>query len=239
MTSSFRGRRASSLAFSAVCAGIVLGQSTNPVSHEREDGIPVTDPLVVAKCGRCHARDEHGNMQRLSWERTTPEGWQQALRRMILANGVTLTTAEARSIVKYLSTAHGLSPEEARPVMYDAERRVHDETGLGNDYLRIACSKCHGLARSLSWRRSPQDWRELAATHTTQYKVPPSEEAVTFLAKANTLHTPEWAAWSARPRTPELAGRWLLTASVPGRGKYYGEMQVEAAASTNSTPASA
>ena len=32
-------------------------------------------------------------MQRISWERTTPEGWQEALKRMILVDGVTLTPA--------------------------------------------------------------------------------------------------------------------------------------------------
>ena len=52
--------------------------------------------------------------------------------------------------------------------------------------------------------------------------------AFTFLP----LHTPEWDAWIARARAPNLAGRWLLTASIPGRGKYYGEMQVQPADST-------
>ena len=45
---------------------------------QTEVGIPVTDPLVLAKCGTCHAADEQGNLQRISWERATPEGWQDA-----------------------------------------------------------------------------------------------------------------------------------------------------------------
>jgi quinohemoprotein amine dehydrogenase len=197
-------------------AAIVLGQ-----------GIPVTDPLVIAKCASCHARDDHGNMHRISWERTTPEGWQDALKRMIVVNGVSLTPPEARSIVKYLSTYHGLAPEEAKPVMYDAERRIHEETNIPSENVRRACTKCHTFARALSWRRSLEDWKQFADLHAARFKFPPNDEAVAFLAKAAALHTPEWDAWSARTRTADLTGRWLLTASVPGRGKYYGEMRVQ------------
>ena len=35
-------------------------------------------------------------------------------------NGLQLDANEARSILKYLSTNHGLAPEEAKPVMYMA-----------------------------------------------------------------------------------------------------------------------
>jgi quinohemoprotein amine dehydrogenase len=201
----------------------------SPVRALGEEGIPVTDPLVKAKCGSCHASDERGNMQQISWERTTPEGWQEVLKRMIVVNGVMLTPSEARSLVKYLSAKHGLAPEEARIVMYEAERRIHDEAKMGNENLRTACAKCHGLARSFSWRRSSDDWKQLAQTHVTRYKAPLNEEAMAFLAKTAPLHTPEWAAWSARARSKNLAGRWLVTAYVPGRGKYYGEMNAKVA----------
>jgi quinohemoprotein amine dehydrogenase len=215
-------RLAQSLPVCMLFAGIVWGQSSVP-----EAGIPVTDPLVLAKCGSCHARDEHGNMQRISWERTTPEGWQEALKRMILVDGVSLTPAEARAIVKYLSASHGLAPEEAKPLMYDIERRIHPETSIPNDNVGHACARCHSFARSLSWRRSPDDWKQLADMHATRLKLPVNEEAIAFLAKAAPLHTPEWDAWSAHTRTPNLAGRWLVTASIQGRGKYYGELQVQ------------
>jgi len=147
------------------------------------------------------------------------------LKRMILGNGVMLTAPEARSMVKYLSSSHGLAPEEARTVQYDAERRIHDETKMANENLSNACTKCHALARTLSWRRSTDDWKQLADTHLTRYKVPLNEEATAFLAKAAPLHTPEWTTWSARSHRPNLAGLWLVSAYVPGRGKYYGEMK--------------
>src|SRR5580704_3928206 len=218
-------RRLAGLAVLTLFAGTVYGQS----SPAAEAGIPVNDPLVIAKCGKCHTRDENGNMQRISWERTTPEGWQNALRRMILANGVAVTPPEARLIVKYLSASHGLAPEEARPVLYSAERRIHEETNIPNTNLRNACAKCHAFALPLSWRRSQDDWKQFADSHATRHSFPPNAEAVAFLAKAAPLHTPEWEAWSARTLSPTLAGRWLVTASVRGRGKFYGEMQVEQA----------
>src|SRR5215467_6814344 len=74
-----------------------------------EEGIPVTSQLVISRCGGCHTKDEHGNMLRISWERATPEGWEQAIKRMVRLRGVRLTPDEGRSILKYLATYHGLA----------------------------------------------------------------------------------------------------------------------------------
>src|SRR5260370_13806862 len=146
--------------YCALFIGVVSGQTTGtlPVAETlREKGIPVTEPLVIAKCGSCHARDERGNMERISWARATPESWQSALKQMSLLNGVSLTPPEARSMVKYLSMNHGLAPEEAKPVMYDAERRIYEEITIPNDNLRNTCARCHAFARLLSWRRASDD----------------------------------------------------------------------------------
>jgi quinohemoprotein amine dehydrogenase len=215
-----------------------------------EEGIPVTDPVVLSKCGGCHIKDAKGNLSRISWERATPEQWEEALKRMIRLNGVRLEPGEAKAIIKYLSTYHGLAPEEAKPVMYLAEKRIQDETIIPNDTLRGACANCHPLARPLSWRRSAEDWKLLANLHIALYpqadeafrlginaggfeehgkppEVPPVDDALAYLGKTAPLHTPEWAAWRARMRAPKLAGRWLVTANILGRGKYYGELEVE------------
>lgn len=204
----------------------LVAQTSDGPRGASEPGIPVTDPLVIAKCGTCHPQDERGNMERLSWERTTPEGWQEALKKMILEKRVSLTPAEARSIVRYLSTNHGLAPEESRPVMHYAERRIHDETERP---LR-GCAKCHSAARPLSWRRSMADWKQLADSHITQYKMPVDEQALAFLGRAAPLHTPEWASWSARTTRATVIGRWLVTAHARGHGAYIGELQVGAGA---------
>ena len=41
-----------------------------------DGGIPVTSDLVQRVCGSCHRVDEQGRMSRISYQRTTPEGWQ-------------------------------------------------------------------------------------------------------------------------------------------------------------------
>ncbi|HEY6342862.1 MAG TPA: quinohemoprotein amine dehydrogenase subunit alpha [Bryobacteraceae bacterium] len=205
--------------------GLLLSQAANKAL--REEGIPVTDPLVMAKCRACHARDERGNMERISWERTTPEGWQEALKKMVLEKRVELTPVEARSIVKSLSATHGLAPEEAKPVMYYPERRVWDESSIGAEQPLGACTECHAAARPLSWRRSAEDWTKLADSHVTQYKVKGSDAAIAFLSRTAPLHTADWVKWSARGSPPNPAGRWLATAHLQGRGKYVGEMQVD------------
>ena len=212
-----------------------------------EEGIPVTDQLVVSKCGTCHARDQKGNLSRISWERTTPEGWQQAIKRMVRLNGLTLSQSDSRAILKYLATYHGLAPEEAKPVMFLAEHRSIDEKEPPQE-LRGVCNYCHAYTRALTWRRPKSDWLMLENMHMAQFitaeaalrhssflspptSVPnapePGEVAADYLAKTVPLHTPEWAAWRARLRAPRLAGKWLVRASVPGRGRYFGELDIE------------
>lgn len=202
-----------------LCAGTASAQSG-------EQGIPVTNPVVIAKCGSCHAADAHGVMQRISFGRTTPEGWQAVVKDMILVRNLSVTPEEARTIVKYLSTAQGLAPEEARPVMFEVERRVHDETGI-TESLRRACARCHNMARALSWHRSADEWKQFLSSHAETYKVKPNDvtEALTLLTSAAPLHTPAWD--SRNSHGADLAGGWLLTASMPGHGSFYGDMQVE------------
>jgi len=147
-----------------------------------------------------------------------------------------------------------LAPEEAKPIMYYAEHRIQDETNIPSDNVRGACTNCHPMARPLSWRRSSEDWRYLANLHIALYPQAdesfrlginaggfdderhhldpgaplPVDDALAYLSKTAPLDTPEWAAWRARMRTPRLAGRWIVSANVPGRGKFYGDMEVAA-----------
>ena len=88
-------RKAFRLAAVLSLAAAALAQ-TPPPAAPPQDGIPVTNKLVVDKCGGCHKADAKGNLTRISWMRTTPEGWELATKRMIRLNGVTLTPAEAR-----------------------------------------------------------------------------------------------------------------------------------------------
>jgi quinohemoprotein amine dehydrogenase len=198
-----------------------------------EEGIPVVDLLVKEKCGGCHTSDDRGNMQRISWERATPEAWELAIQRMILLYDVELTSAEKLHLIQYLSTQHGLAPEEAEGVTYDVERRIHEETGAPSTVIK-ACNKCHNFARVMSWRRSIDDWKELSQAHMLRYNAGANDETIAFLAKAAPLHTPEWTAWIGRTTDKNPAGRWLVTACVLGRARYFGEMLVDSVGSDGS-----
>jgi len=226
-------------------------EATKASEETLEEGIPVTSQLVISKCGTCHARDQKGNLSRISWERTTPEGWQEAIKRMVRLNGVTLSQSDSRAILKYLATYHGLAPEEAKPVMFLAEHRSIDESEAPEE-LRGVCNYCHAYSRALTWRRPTAEWLMLENMHMAQFitaeptfrhslflgvsrsnpNAPePGEIAADYLGKKAPLHTPEWSAWRARLTAPRLAGRWLLKAYFPGRGKYYGELMIEQGAS--------
>lgn len=237
-------------------ASVVVAQvDTKPAGSdpadwkETDEGIPVADALTVEKCGACHAADDKGNLSRISWVRATPEGWAQTIKRMVKLNGAVVSSDEARKIVQYLGTYHGLAPEEAKPVMYLVEKRIQDETNIPNDIIRQSCASCHAFAQPLSSRRSKREWALLQNMHVAlypqaeaQYNRPvqgetpqngpdgkpllPYQVALDWLSKNAGLHTPEWAAWAPRLRTPHLGGKWVVSAFLPGKGRYVGEMTI-------------
>jgi len=217
--------------------------------------IPVTDPLVVAKCSGCHSKDEKGNLSRISWLRSAPEGWQQALKRMVRLHGVAVTPDDARKIVQYLSDQQGLAPEEAKPGVYYFEKRHLDQEKFP-DVVREACVSCHPYGQAMNWRRAPEEWDLLVNMHIGYFPVvqwnsftgsprgggpggpggPPApgadtrtpvEKAIEQMKKDFPLQTKEWAEWTASRRQAKLAGRWLLSASQPGKGSFIGEVTIE------------
>jgi quinohemoprotein amine dehydrogenase len=228
-------------------------KAETPSKGAGEEGFPVTDQRVISKCSSCHARDAKGNMTRISWIRTTPEGWEEAIKRMVRLQGVSLEPDDARKILHYLSDEHGLAPEEAKPVEYFPEHRMIDEKVPNEDVTR-SCVACHALAKPLSWRRSADDWKLLINTHIALYpwvdsfnfqRQPPRpgqpapppdakqpvDQALAFLAQSGSLHSAEWSEWQASKRSPKLGGRWLVSGNQPGKGKFFGVMDIEAAPS--------
>jgi quinohemoprotein amine dehydrogenase len=227
---------------------------TTPSNSPDEAGFPVKDPLTLSKCGACHAPDAKGSMTRISYIRTTPEGWEEAIKRMVRLNGLQLTPEEARSILRYLSDYHGLAPEENEKIAYFTEHRIIDEKIPSPDVAH-ACAACHALAKPLSWHRTPADWKYLENMHIAFFpsvrytafdhahgepgaappKGPtPADQALEYIAKSSPLHTTEWAEWQASMQAPKLAGRWLISGSEPGRGRFFGEMTIEPSATGDS-----
>lgn len=232
-------------------ASLASAQSTpTEPETEKEPGIPVTDALTRTKCGTCHTPDDKNNLSRISWVRTTPEGWSQVIKRMVALNNLQITPEESRAVVRYLATNHGLAPEEAKPVMYLVEHRIVEETSIPNEAVRAACASCHAFAQPLSWRRSSYEWQLLQDFHIAlyaqaeaQYRRPvdergipqtgpppkgptPGDIALEYMRKTAPLQTSEWATWSAKMRPPRLEGTWLVTATAPGRGRYFGTLTI-------------
>jgi quinohemoprotein amine dehydrogenase len=228
---------------------------TTPADSPDTAGFPVKDSLTLSKCGACHAPDAKGNMSRISYIRTTPEGWEEAIKRMVRLNGLQLSPDEARSILRYLSDQHGLAPEENAKIAYFTEHRILDEK-IPSPEVAHACAACHALAKPLSWHRTPADWQYLENMHVAFFpsvrftafdhsrdrepgsappKGPtPAEQALEYIAKTSPLHTTEWAAWQASMQTPRIAGRWLISGNEPGKGPFFGEMTIEPSATGES-----
>ena len=226
--------------------------TTKPASTESDEGIPVTNERVKTLCGDCHSTDAKGRMSRISWRRTTPEGWQETIRRMATLHKVDLDPAAAREMVKYLADHHGLAPEEARPGAFEVERRMIDYRYTANADTAGTCSHCHSMGRVILQRRTGEDWDLLVAMHRGFYPLvdgqafrrfgPPSREpgpdgrppdnrhpmdkALAHLKSAFPLTTPAWTAWSATMRSPRLAGEWALSGSEVGEGPIYGRVTI-------------
>src|ERR1700676_1998527 len=108
---------------SGVLAMAILGGCVC-LAQDSSPGIPINDQLTIDKCGGCHPRDSNGMMRRISYIRTSPEVWEQAIKRMVRLNGLSIKPEEAHVILKYLSANNGLSPEEAKPSFWEAEHRM-------------------------------------------------------------------------------------------------------------------
>jgi len=134
-----------------------------------DDGIPVRNDLVRAKCGSCHASDARQRMSRISYRRATPENWERTIKRMVTLNKASLDPADARAILKYLADHQGLAPEEERPIAFEAERRMVEYTYAADKDTSDTCSSCHTMARVLAERRTREEWELLVAMHRGYY----------------------------------------------------------------------
>ncbi len=135
----------------------------------KDDGLPIRSELVLSKCGGCHKADDQKRLSRISYRRATPENWEHTIRRMVTLNKVALEPADARKILKYLADNQGLAPEEARPVAFEAERRMVDVSYDADKETATVCSSCHSVGRWQSERRTGEEWGLLLAMHRGYY----------------------------------------------------------------------
>jgi len=225
--------------------------AANAAAVKTDTGIPVTDPVVIKACSGCHRPDDKQQLSRISFRRTTPEGWERTITRMLALNNLKIDAQTARAVVKSLSNSHGLAPEEARRSLYEVERRLGDEE-FKAEALNGTCDSCHALGRILGQQRTKQDWDLLISMHRGWYPIidrqtfrrmgpaptgrdasgrppdlrHPSEKAADFLADTFPLETREWAAWSATMRPARIDGTWTLSGWETSKGPVYGKVVV-------------
>ncbi|MGH7677950.1 MAG: quinohemoprotein amine dehydrogenase subunit alpha [Gemmatimonadaceae bacterium] len=235
-------------------AGMIAAISAASAQGGRDTttGFEIKDELILRNCSGCHVKDSTGRLGRLSFMRKTPEGWETSIRRMMTLQGVNVQPADARAIVRYLSDNQGLAPAELRPGRFEVERRSIEHRYTADTRTENTCRACHSLGRVITQRRTRPEWELVVAMHRGYYPgvdnqgfrrggPPPPDSAgaphpmdvaITHLARAFPLRTPEWAAWSATMRPPPIEGTWILSGTEPGRGAFYGRLTI-----TNSGPA--
>jgi quinohemoprotein amine dehydrogenase len=160
-------RQSTRITLLLVLSSAVLFPSGARAEVAKPQGIPIDDPLVIRKCGGCHQRDANGMMGRLSYMRTSPEVWDQAIKRMIRLNGLSITPAELRDILRYLSNNNGLAPEEMKPGFFEVEHQTvgYQEDFTPNPAIQKTCNYCHSIGRVLAQRRTREDYEKLVAMH--------------------------------------------------------------------------
>ena len=145
------------------------GTSGSGAQPDTTTGFAINDQLTIQNCARCHRRDSTGYMQRISYSRKTPEGWEMSVRRMVSLNNVKLDAPTARSIVRYLSDHQGLAPAELRPGRFEVERRLIEYRYTADARTETTCRACHSMGRVITQRRTRSEWELLVATHRSLY----------------------------------------------------------------------
>ena len=221
---------------------------------QTDEGYAITHSTTVQACSRCHTVDDQDRMSRISYLRKTPEGWQTSVRRMVALHDVNVSPEQARDIVRYLSNEQGLAPEELRPGLFEVERRLIEHDYEGDSAVEFTCIQCHSMGRVITQRRTQDEWALLMATHRGLYPLVdrqafrgnactgqpgceenlegqsnhPMDRAINHLGEVFPLLTPEWSAWSANKRPPQLEGEWVISGYEPGEGPIYGTLTIKA-----------
>jgi len=212
----------------------------------RAEGAAGND-LVFTHCGGCHSPDKDGAFSRISEQRKTAEGWEMTINRMRMIHGLRLSGRDVpiaqsamRGLVKHLADTQGLAPAESQPYRYLIEQDLNRFEDIDPE-LAIMCGRCHSSARFALQRRTQVEWERLVHFHLGQY---PSTEyslygrdrdwlnealtkSVPALAEAYPFQSEAWSAWQAAEK-PDLAGRWIMTGHMAGKGYLYAVMTVTA-----------
>ncbi len=217
---------------------VFLGWVCLPAASLCAEGLPVKNQLVREACGACHRVDTEQRMSRISYMRKTPEGWEETLQRMVRLHKVSLSSSDAREIVRYLSDTQGLTASELEKVSYALEQRDEPEQ-VPNEAAKKACATCHSYAKVALQRRTKEEWFKLKDFLLAMYPTlvyqhrqidwpAVADEALTYFAQQFPLETPEWRREKDQP--PPGDSTWLVVGSERGRGDYVGQVSLKTGA---------
>jgi quinohemoprotein amine dehydrogenase alpha subunit len=225
----------------AVMAGVL------PLSAAAKDGVAILN----GKCKTCHLPDDktpltaQKPLNRISYQRKTPEGWLASIGRMQVMYGVKISDQDRRDLVKYLADKQGLAPSETEGVRYALERRLNTVESFDTQLAEM-CGRCHSGARFALQRRPEGEWARLVHFHlgrfpSAEYQMMGRDrdwfdlalkEVVPTLAKTYPLESQAWADWQKqRPQAATLAGDWSFSGQMPGKGELAGVMKVSSSGS--------
>lgn len=201
---------------------------------------PAGEALVNTKCASCHTAKGDGKWDRISEGRRTPEGWDMTVARMSFAHGVKMTREERSSIVKYLSDAYGLSPDESAAHRYIVNRTPNVVETFENKLIGDTCARCHSYGRVAVQRRTEDDWRKLVHFHVGQFPAIEIQaggrdrnwfeiangEASVELGKVYGFDSDSWNKWKAQ-KPADASGSWRVVGYKPGTGAYEGTATVQ------------
>jgi quinohemoprotein amine dehydrogenase len=197
--------------------------------------IPVKSELIRNTCGVCHHADSAHCMSRISYQRKTPEGWEDTVRRMGRMNGVPSSASQAREIIRYLANNQGLAPTEVQGVADALERRTNVQEKVPDKEVKDHCTRCHSYARIAGQRRSRNEWLKLKDFHLASFPeelnspdwVGSADKALNDLAERFPLDSPDWE--RNKGHKPPGKSAWAVRGHEPGRGDYIGMQTMEPA----------
>ena len=198
--------------------------------------IPVASQLVRGTCGGCHQVDSHLCMSRISYQRKTPEGWEDTVRRMGRMNGIPSSASQAREIIRYLADTQGLTSSEVQGVAYALEKQLNVQENVPNEDVKSLCTRCHSYARIAGERRTREEWLRLKDFHFASFPEelnspdwsPSADKALNDLAERFPLDTPEWE--HEKGQQPLAKGSWMVWGHEPGHGDYLGKVSIASGA---------
>jgi quinohemoprotein amine dehydrogenase len=232
--------RASVFSLAAALAGGTLLASLPQAAPAKAAPPPKHGPEIFrTTCIGCHSVDKTGRIPVLEGVRTTPEEWENILRRMG-RRGFPLSDAERKNAVKEISRYQSLTPDENAAIGYLAVSPAANlaESVPGHEDFRQTCVSCHSYAKVASHRRSPASWAYMPDFHLASFTAAltqsyrdmrwplSAKRAAAHLAKRLPFETPDWQAWKQVRHQLHANGSWVVVGHEPGIGDYEATMQL-------------